>query len=179
MLVRVKLSFCAPEAIQMCSRSTPVGPNAWSALGILFLSSGSYSGVFSLGACRSKCIVDAGSTAFVDRKPLGCALARRLSVQIHCRRWKHCFRGAEAARMRSRSTPVGPNAWSTLETLFSSSGSRSNVLSRDACRFKCTFDAGNIVFVERGGDPSNKLSKFQMQPRRGGREKAQVRMAQS
>ena len=118
MLDRVKLSFCTPEATQMCSRSTPVGPNAWSALGILFLSSGSYSGVFSLGACRPKCIVDAGSIAFVERKALGCALARRLSAQMRFR----------CAQMCSRSTPVDPNAFPMCSDALSKGFKSAHVL---------------------------------------------------
>ena len=59
----------------------------------LLSSSGSRSDALSLDACRS---VDARNTVFVERNLLGCALARRLSVQMHVRRWKHCFRRAEA-----------------------------------------------------------------------------------
>ena len=66
----------------MCSRSALVGPNALSTLGARLSSSGSRSDVLSLDACRSKCMVDAGNTVFVERKPLGCALAQHLSIQI-------------------------------------------------------------------------------------------------
>ena len=35
----------------------------------------------------------------LQRKPLRCALTRRLLVQMHGHRWKHCFRGAGAAEI--------------------------------------------------------------------------------
>ena len=81
----------------ICSRSTPVDPNAFSTC----------SNVLSHEARRSKCVSHV----------LKCALARRLSIQMRFL----------CAQMRSRSTPVYPNAFLMC----------SNVLSLDACRSKC------------------------------------------
>ena len=64
--------------------------------------------MLSIDACRPKCISGV----------LKYALARRLSILM-------CFRSDE---MRSRSTPVEPNAFPI----------RSNALSLDACRPKCS-----------------------------------------
>ena len=83
----------------------------------------------------------------LQRKPLRCALTRRLLVQMHGRRWKHCFRRADPARMCSRSMPVGPNACSTLETLFSSS--RRIREAHRAGRSTRSLNAGIICFAER------------------------------
>ena len=82
---------------QRRSRSTPIDPNAFPVC----------SNVLSLDACRSKCVSNV----------LKCALARRLSIQMHL----------PCARMRSPSTPVDPNAFPVC----------SDVLSLDACRSKC------------------------------------------
>ena len=81
----------------ICCGSTPVAPNAFPM----------FSDALSLDARRSKCI------PYVLR----CALARRLSIQMH----------SICAQMRSRSTLVDPNAFPMC----------SNELSPDACRSKC------------------------------------------
>ena len=79
-------------------RSTLVDPNAFLTL----------SNALALGACRAKCFSGM----------LKCALARRPSIQRRLR----------SADMRSRSTPVNPNAFPI----------RSNMLSLDACQSKCS-----------------------------------------
>ena len=66
------------------------------------------SNALALGACRAKCFSGM----------LKCALARRPSIQMRLR----------SADMRSRSTPDDPNAFPI----------RSNALSLDACRSKCS-----------------------------------------
>ena len=79
---------------QMRSRSTLVDPNAFRIR----------SNALSPDAYRSKCL----------SHTLKCALARRLSIQMHSGYVQVCF----------RSTPIDPNAFRI----------RSNALSLDACR---------------------------------------------
>ena len=68
------------QSVEMRSRPTPVDPNACPIR----------PNALSLDACQSKCVSGV----------LKCALARRLSIQTRFR----------YAQMRSRSTPVDPNA---------------------------------------------------------------------
>ena len=83
----------------MRSRSTPFDPNA-------FLI---HRNALSLAACRSKCIPDT----------LTCALARRLSIQMR----------SGYVQMRSRSTPVDPNAFRIPSDAFSLDTSQSKCFS--------------------------------------------------
>ena len=146
----------------MCSRLAPVGPNAWSTLGALLSSSGSRSDVFWLDACLSKSMVGAGNIAFVERRLLGCALARRLSVQMHVRCRKHCFRQAEAFGRHTGQAEVREHE--ALEIFVSSSGvlevAKTIVFVVPESRWRSNYyflSSGNLVTAV-GGPPTPTLS---------------------
>ena len=71
---------CAPQALTSCCADSP----------------GSRSDVLSLDACRSKCMVDAGNTVFVERKHSEGTPGR---PKYECtKRWKYLFCRAECSR---------------------------------------------------------------------------------
>ena len=80
---------------QVCSRSTPVNPNAFPMC----------SNALSLDACRFKCV------SYV----LTCALARRLPIDMRCL----------CVQMCSRSTPADPNAFLMCSNVLSLGACRS------------------------------------------------------